>query len=838
MTDEVVFKRYISRLQKKKRRDATPQALASQLQDEKERHFKRDRYFQIFREFHYGPPLTDPRSGIIRRGTLPAVLAADRNWRLMLGRLQSAGGPASDVRANTIMRDLVHIFVHTTHPLCVLASRFCNLFQANYYLYVNSTPSVRAITGTHHHHHHHRHGHAHGHAVGRHLRHQSQPPKLHDFVQSIKNGSIGNDAFHSRSRSGSGSGSDSDSEDFSAASADVIRPETHPRRRPQHRHAASDAGDIYRNMHHTKRSEPQNQLTIDEELEKQYAHAIDALEELGLDAQVSSTQSTPTKKRRPSGAQIISQDEADAAAAAVVAETSSEQAMSADAVKTLLLNATDEVHHFFQRTENLVLRIYPELETRLALECVKLSLQEVVFSKIYVPLFALYKRKYFQENLALAAKFDVLEDVRPGDLGVSPQFSLELHVIRPIVNAAQADPSSLSSSSLSSSLQQQKRNPLSMPKQASLSGRASSPGLGSSPSAHIKLESPMSRYATPQFMSSDTNRLHGAAAASSSSSDAHTFGSGQGVSSRPESPLNAVANNLDVHVSETAMQFQHSLSSSPRAAMISRELSQRSRDRASSPTLVRPEPHHPTGIVTDAASPNSSRATVSDVADHISKQNVPQRVQETPPPQSGLSQGLRESGIQSSLASSQKPTNGAPASPISDDKNDRVQSAPNTVTKGHPNRRDASRCMTNDEDMPYAAAIRELQQIEHVFTPAKKLECIVKTSQAICTSVDTFYEMHNIVPDDNPDKLCINADDLLSIFAFVLIKANVAHTVSEANFIDDFCTDSLKLAKPGYFLATLQAAVQLIQNIDSDSVTSNSKLDVTRLKHDGVQLRH
>ena len=58
----------------------------------------------------------------------------------------------------------------------------------------------------------------------------------------------------------------------------------------------------------------------------------------------------------------------------------------------------------------------------------------------------------------------------------------------------------------------------------------------------------------------------------------------------------------------------------------------------------------------------------------------------------------------------------------------------------------------------------------------------------------------------SPEDLCINADDLLSIVSWILIKSQLANVISEAAFIDDFISKQMKLHMPGYFLATLQAA--------------------------------
>jgi hypothetical protein len=68
--------------------------------------------------------------------------------------------------------------------------------------------------------------------------------------------------------------------------------------------------------------------------------------------------------------------------------------------------------------------------------------------------------------------------------------------------------------------------------------------------------------------------------------------------------------------------------------------------------------------------------------------------------------------------------------------------------------------------------------------------------------------------------LCINADDLLSLVSFILVKSRVSYLFSEAAFIDDFISKSMKVQMPGYFLATLQAAIELISKIDKSKFVS------------------
>jgi len=67
------------------------------------------------------------------------------------------------------------------------------------------------------------------------------------------------------------------------------------------------------------------------------------------------------------------------------------------------------------------------------------------------------------------------------------------------------------------------------------------------------------------------------------------------------------------------------------------------------------------------------------------------------------------------------------------------------------------------------------------------------------------------------------ADDLLSIFAYILIKSGLSFVISESAFMNDFVSESSKLARPGFFLATLQAAIDLISGLDRVKLLSQAQ---------------
>jgi hypothetical protein len=62
------------------------------------------------------------------------------------------------------------------------------------------------------------------------------------------------------------------------------------------------------------------------------------------------------------------------------------------------------------------------------------------------------------------------------------------------------------------------------------------------------------------------------------------------------------------------------------------------------------------------------------------------------------------------------------------------------------------------------------------------------------------------------------ADELLPIFAFVVIKANVPNVYSEASFMELFIEDQQAVQREGYALATMQSALMAICSLSQLSI--------------------
>lgn len=110
----------------------------------------------------------------------------------------------------------------------------------------------------------------------------------------------------------------------------------------------------------------------------------------------------------------------------------------------------------------------------------------------------------------------------------------------------------------------------------------------------------------------------------------------------------------------------------------------------------------------------------------------------------------------------------------------------------------------NSDKEPYSEAIKELSQILQFTSPLDKLECTVRVSKAVCDCVEIFYS--NL----NQKAPSVGCDDLLPIVAYVVLKSQLPHIISECYAMTEFICDGYMMGEEGYCLTTLHAAISTV----------------------------
>eukprot|EP01083_Nonionella_stella_P172169 589994_1 len=127
---------------------------------------------------------------------------------------------------------------------------------------------------------------------------------------------------------------------------------------------------------------------------------------------------------------------------------------------------------------------------------------------------------------------------------------------------------------------------------------------------------------------------------------------------------------------------------------------------------------------------------------------------------------------------------------------------------------DNSHC--EEECDPYVEAIQEFRQIVTEPSPIGKLRVLQSVAEVVCACVDEFRgnSEEEGVP---PAQIC--ADDLLSIFCYIVTRADVPLLVAQTHFMEDFIPTTMQAGQAGYYLATLRAAVTLLPSLELQSCT-------------------
>ena len=113
----------------------------------------------------------------------------------------------------------------------------------------------------------------------------------------------------------------------------------------------------------------------------------------------------------------------------------------------------------------------------------------------------------------------------------------------------------------------------------------------------------------------------------------------------------------------------------------------------------------------------------------------------------------------------------------------------------------------NSEPIGYQWAIDSLREIATTTSPTTKLSVIISTTRKICECIDEYWKGTPQLP---AEELVINADQILTIFVYITLKARVRNLMGHIFLIMEFVRTDVQQSSYGYYLATLEAAIEHI----------------------------
>jgi hypothetical protein len=119
----------------------------------------------------------------------------------------------------------------------------------------------------------------------------------------------------------------------------------------------------------------------------------------------------------------------------------------------------------------------------------------------------------------------------------------------------------------------------------------------------------------------------------------------------------------------------------------------------------------------------------------------------------------------------------------------------------------------------YEAAIKLLKTISKYKVPFEKMMLIATISTEITECVNNYWkEFENVITSS---LLNIDADDLMTIFIYIIIKSNMSELLIHSKFIKEFTTSTTRSTMMGYYYTTLEASLIYILSIRDKSDLQN-----------------
>ena len=113
--------------------------------------------------------------------------------------------------------------------------------------------------------------------------------------------------------------------------------------------------------------------------------------------------------------------------------------------------------------------------------------------------------------------------------------------------------------------------------------------------------------------------------------------------------------------------------------------------------------------------------------------------------------------------------------------------------------------------IPYLSAIKLLSSIKKYKAPFEKIVIIAALSDQITEAASTFWaDMEKYI---KKDFLCIEGDELMAIFLFIIIKCQMPELIIFSKMIFNYTTPNTRSFNLSYNFSMIQASMQYIESL-------------------------
>ena len=126
--------------------------------------------------------------------------------------------------------------------------------------------------------------------------------------------------------------------------------------------------------------------------------------------------------------------------------------------------------------------------------------------------------------------------------------------------------------------------------------------------------------------------------------------------------------------------------------------------------------------------------------------------------------------------------------------------------------------------LPYETAIQLLKQIEKYKAPFEKMLIFASLGDEITNCVNDFWkDLEGYVKSDT---LGVEAEQLMTIFIYIIAKAQISDILVHCKLIQLFTTSVIKSSMIGYYYSNAEASVTYIQNLKNIKELLKGSIDV------------
>ena len=130
--------------------------------------------------------------------------------------------------------------------------------------------------------------------------------------------------------------------------------------------------------------------------------------------------------------------------------------------------------------------------------------------------------------------------------------------------------------------------------------------------------------------------------------------------------------------------------------------------------------------------------------------------------------------------------------------------------------------------IPFSSAINLLRNLKNFKTPFEKIVILAALNDQITESVSEFWnKMMNYIKNSF---LFIEADEMMAIFVFIVIKSQMPEMLVESKIIINFTTPSTRAFNISYNLTLMEASLETISKMKNTKEISNRERQLKEVR--------